>query len=99
MYSANWKADIAEWASNHGRDPSAVESILIRKGWDPSRYLPGMKGDLFHYLNEWYTLAVKKLPAPATSLRRNPVVLCDHPEADFDDYDGSYYCLDCGEVF
>lgn len=69
-----WKTDIAEWAKKHDRDPAIVENILIKKGWKPAKYQPTMKSELFHYLNEWYTLSVKTLPTPATKgRRRNPI--------------------------
>jgi len=69
---SNWEQDIASWASRNNRDPDTVEGILLSKGWKPKKYQASMKEDLFYYLDQWYTLAVKKLPKPATNLRKNP---------------------------
>ena len=68
-----WKNDIAEWAHKHQQEPSVMEKIAIKKGWDASKYKPSMKSELFDFLTKWYTLSVKTLPEPATSkLRKNP---------------------------
>lgn len=69
----HWGQHIASWAVRNDKKPSAVKGILIRKGWDPDKYLPNMKDDLNYYLDQWYELSIKKLPAPATAARRrNP---------------------------
>ena len=72
-----WRQDIVSWAKKAGRDPDEVEGILIKGhkgvGWDPKTYQPSMKNDLYHYLQQWYTLSVKKLPIPATAVRKNPI--------------------------
>jgi hypothetical protein len=77
--------DVIEWTQKFAkeskevrpRDPhNIVKNILIRKGWEPEKYKPSMKSKLFEYLDEWYTLSVKKLPKPATSgLRKNPLLI------------------------
>lgn len=67
-----WFSDIEEWSILNTRDPEIVENICIRKGWDPTKYSSSMKSALFDWLDQWYTLSIKKLSTPATSLRRNP---------------------------
>lgn len=67
-----WKSDIAEWARKHQQEPSVMEGIALRKGWEPSKYKASMKSSLFDFLTKWYTLSVKTLPEPATAKRRNP---------------------------
>jgi len=68
----SWNDDIASWAQKNGRDPKKVDRIAKKGGWDTSKYLDTMKSALFDYLDKWYTLSVKDMPAPATQLRRNP---------------------------
>ena len=70
----SWKDDIASWAAKNGQEPETVGSIATGKGWEPNKYQPSMKRALFDYLDQWYTLSVKTLPAPATknAKRRNP---------------------------
>lgn len=70
-----WFEDIEEWASTNNRDPSKVEAICLRNGWIPEKYHSEMKDDLFDFLNQWYTLSIKKLPKPAT-YRKNPQNIC-----------------------
>lgn len=67
-----WKEHIQVYSKSRNRDPAKVEAILLRKGWKPSLYREEMREQLFDFLDKWYTLSVKNLPAPATSLRRNP---------------------------
>jgi len=71
---SGWKSHIAEWARSNDREPSKVEGILIREGWDPKDYDTSMRRDLYKFLDKWYTLSVKTLPKPAT-LRSNPLFL------------------------
>lgn len=68
----SWSKDIREWCTRNGHDPEVQENVLKNKGWDPSKYQPSMKTALYDYLKQWNTLAVKKLPTPATSTRKNP---------------------------
>lgn len=68
----SWDSDIEDWAQRHQRSPETVSAICIRKGWEPDKYHSAMKRQLFDWLDLWYTLSVKKLPTPATSLKRNP---------------------------
>jgi len=68
-----WKQHVTSWASEKSKDPDIVEKILVKKGWDPDKYQESMEKDLRYYLDQWYILAVKALPEPATSKRRNPV--------------------------
>lgn len=68
----HWGQHVASWAAKNNKKPSIVKGILIRKGWDPEKYLPSMEKDLNYYLDQWYELSVKKLPTPATARRRNP---------------------------
>ena len=69
----DWKSIISDWSRKNDRDPSIVEGILLRNGWDPSKFDLSMKDQLIDYLDQWYTLSIKELPEPATkNLRRNP---------------------------
>jgi hypothetical protein len=68
----SWDLDIEEWSQNNQRDAETVSGICVRKGWEPEKYLPSMKKQLFDWLDQWYTLSIKKLPPPATASRRNP---------------------------
>jgi len=69
---SHWGQHIASWAAKNNKKAATVEAILKRKGWDLDKYLPSMEDDLNYYLDQWYELSVKKLPAPATARRRNP---------------------------
>lgn len=70
---SDWDNDINEYCQSRDKDLSKVIGILTRKGWDPYNYRASMKTDLFNWLDQWYTLSVKNLPAPATKYKRNPV--------------------------
>lgn len=96
----HWGPHIASWAARNDKNPSIVKGILIRKGWDPDKYLPNMKDDLNYYLDQWYELSVKKLPAPATAARRrnpskNRQQILDAIEKAVDDEEGDlHYFVD-----
>ena len=71
----SWFKDITAWAKKNNKDPKIVEKIVIRKGWEPTKYLSSMRDNLHSYLDQWYTLSIKALPTPATNNRKNPVPL------------------------
>lgn len=67
-----WDKDIIEYCQSRQKEKRKVEGILTRKGWESQDYHSSMKDSLFEWLDQWYTLSVKKLPAPATSYQPNP---------------------------
>jgi len=67
-----WEADIEDYSDSRNKDPEKVAGILQRKGWLPAEYDSSMKKSLFAWLDQWYTLSIKNLPAPATARKRNP---------------------------
>lgn len=66
-----WDNDIDDYCRSRGKERQKVVGILTRKGWDSQNYHSSMKDNLFGWLDQWYTLSIKKLPEPAT-IRRNP---------------------------
>lgn len=84
--SNSWTADIQSWTKSCGcsgcrvarkdttrsYNETTISKLLQDEGWDPSKYTSSMKTNLHEYLTKWYFLAEKKMPIPATSLRRNP---------------------------
>jgi len=74
---SEWDEDISNYCKSRSREPSKVEGILSREGWESTKYKASMKDALFAWLDQWYTLSIKNLPTPATSgssLRCNPSV-------------------------
>jgi hypothetical protein len=73
---STWNNDIEDYAKSRSKDPAKVEGILQRDGWEATKYTSSMKKALFEWLDQWYTLSIKNLPAPATAARRkNPTTV------------------------
>jgi len=68
-----WDADVTKWAKNNRREPGKVKGLLVRSGWAPDQYVASMQQYLFYWLDQWYTLSVKNMPQPATTVRSNPI--------------------------
>lgn len=98
-----WLEDVEEWAKSNNRNPSKVEAICIRHGWNPEKYTSRMKDELFDWLDDWYTLSIKKLSKPATRYQKNPDNLycprCDNNISYIKRIYNGQMLGSCGDIF